>query len=230
VSIPRSKPAESSGSPDGFEYYYDNIAIFDTENEEKAQTIAELLTKDYEGGPGEDCPEGFLFKSEAEMSLQERVRANDQLSDLKDWVLEMHEKAAAYAEKVHILLSGDTEKKESSSKPDNWEQVSIDILDDDTLRYKIGNMEWKRVNYAELGFMDNRKGLPNKLWGIFRKMAKYNNGGFIRMPIPSNVPKDIDRIRVILRQFFNLQEIPIKYDKKVHAYHVKFNFTHKKND
>lgn len=129
VSIPRSKPAESSGSPDGLEYYYDNTAIFTTKNKEKAQTIAELLTKDYEGGPGEDYPEGFLFKSEAEMSIEERIREHDQLSNPVDWALKMHEQAAIYAEKVHILLFGDTERNELSSKPDNWEQVSIDILD-----------------------------------------------------------------------------------------------------
>ncbi|NQT01459.1 MAG: hypothetical protein HQ580_05525 [Planctomycetes bacterium] len=229
VSIPRSKPAESSGSPDGLEYYYDHIAIFATENKEKAHTIAELLTKDYEGGPGEDYPEGFIFKSEAEMSLQERVRANDQLSNLEDWALQMHEEAARYAEKAHMLVLSDVERNESSSRPDNWEQVSIDILDDDTVRYKIGKEEWKRANYAELDFKDNRKGLPNKLWGIFREMAKHNDGGFINMPTPLSVSKDIDRIRRILRQFFGVQELPIKYDRKVHAYHVNFNFTYKKN-
>lgn len=224
VSIPRSKPAESSGPPDGLEYYYDHIAIFATENKDKAQTIAELLTKDYEGGPGEDYPEGFLFKSEAEMSLKERIRAHDQLSNLEDWALQMHEIATRYAEKARMLVLGDTE-----TNADNWEQVSIDILDNDTVRYKIGKEEWKRVNYAEFGFKDNRKGLPNKLWRIFREMAKYNNGGFIKMPTPSSVSKDIDRIRGILRQFFCVPEIPIKYNKKVRAYHVKFNLTHKKN-
>jgi hypothetical protein len=229
VSIPRSKPAESSGALDGLEYYCDHIAIFDTENKDKAQTIAELLTKDYEGGPGEDYPEGFIFKSEAEMSLKERVRAHEQLSNLENGALLMHEKAATYAEKAHMLLLGNTETNEPSSKADNWEQVSIDILDNDTARYKIGKDEWKRVNYAEFGFKDNRKGLPNKLWGIFREMAKHNDGGFIRMHTLSNISKDIDRIRGILRQFFGVQELPIKYNKKLRAYHVKFNFIHKKN-
>ena len=121
VSIPRSKPAESSGPPDGLEYYYDHIAIFATENKDKAQTIAELLTKDYEGGPGEDYPEGFLFKSEAEMSLKERVRADDQLSNLEDWALQMHEKATRYAEKVRMLVLGDTERNGPSTAAANEE-------------------------------------------------------------------------------------------------------------
>lgn len=115
VSIPRSKPAEFSGSPDGLEYYYDQIAIFATENKDKAQTIADLLTKDYEGGPGEDYPEGFIFKSEAEMNLKERIRADDQLSNLEDWALQMHEKATRYAEKARMLVLGDTETNETST-------------------------------------------------------------------------------------------------------------------
>jgi len=106
VSIPRSKPAESSGPPDGLEYYYDHIAIFATENKDKAQTIAELLTKDYEDGPGEDYPEGFIFKSEAEMSLKDRVRAHDQLSNLEDWAMEVQTKAEEYVRKVRSLPSG----------------------------------------------------------------------------------------------------------------------------
>ncbi len=121
VSIPRSKPAESSGPPDGLEYYYDHIAIFATENKDKAQTIAELLTKDYEGGPGEDYPEGFIFKSEAEMSLKECIRADDQLSNLEDWALQMHEIATRYAEKVRMLVLGDTERNEPSTAATNEE-------------------------------------------------------------------------------------------------------------
>ena len=225
VVIPRVPSDEGYSFSQKSGAYRDYIPVFRTSDEEVAKAVAELLTKDYEGGPGEDYPEGFIFKSEAEMSLKERIRAHEQLSNLEDWALQMHEKATRYAEKARMLVLGDTE-----TNADNWEQVSIDILDNDTMRYKIGKGEWKRVNYAEFGFKDNRKGLPNKLWSIFREMAKHNNGGFIKMRTVSNISKDIDRIRGILRQFFGIQEIPIKYEKKVHEYHVKFNFTHKQNN
>ena len=229
VSILRSRPAESSGTFDGPEYYCDRIAIFDTEDKNEAQAVAELMTKDYEDGPGEDCPEGFIFKSEAEMSLKERIQAHEQLSNLDDWALQMHKIATRYAKKARMLFLGDTETNEPSNKADNWKQVSIDILDDDTVRYKIGKKEWKRANYAEFGFKDNRKALPNQLWGIFKEIAKHNEGGFVKLPGQSRISKDIDRIRFTLRQFFGLQELPIQYDKKAHAYHVKFNFTYKRN-
>ena len=103
VVIPRSKPAESSGSPDGLEYYYDHIAIFATEDNDEAQAVAELLTKDYEDGPGEDYPEGFIFKSEAEMSLKDRVRAHEQLSNLEDWAIEIQTKTEEYVRKVQSV-------------------------------------------------------------------------------------------------------------------------------
>ena len=47
-------------------------------------------------------PEGFIFKSEAEMSLKERVRAHDQLSNLEDWALQMHEEATRYADNAKL--------------------------------------------------------------------------------------------------------------------------------
>lgn len=121
VSILRSKPTESSGTFDGPEYYCDRIAIFATEDRDEAQAIAVSLTKDYEGGPGEDYPEGFIFKSEAEMSLEERIQAHEQLSNPKDWALQMHEEATKYAEKVRILVLGDTEKNGPSTTAANKE-------------------------------------------------------------------------------------------------------------
>ncbi len=86
--------------------YCDYISVFRTSDEEVAKAVAELLTKDYEGGPGEDYPEGFIFKSEAEMSLKERVWAHDQLSNLKDWAIEIQTKAEEYVRKLRLLPSG----------------------------------------------------------------------------------------------------------------------------
>ncbi len=86
--------------------YRDCIPVFRTSDEEVAKAVAELLTKDYEDGPGEDYPEGFIFKSEAEMSLKDRVRAHDQLSNLEDWAMEVQTKAEEYVRKVRSLPSG----------------------------------------------------------------------------------------------------------------------------
>jgi biotin operon repressor len=83
--------------------YSDDIAVFRTSNEEVARAVAELLTKDYEDGPGEDYPECFIFESEAEMSLKDCVRAHDQLSNPEDWAIEIRTKAEEYVRKMQSV-------------------------------------------------------------------------------------------------------------------------------
>lgn len=111
----------------------------------------------------------------------------------------------------------------------SWEQISIEVVDNDTIAYKVGDSTWKRVNYAKFGFMDKRKGLPNQLWPQFLGLARHCSGGYVHLNTPDNISKDMDRIRNTLRKFFGLQEIPIKYNKRVQAYHVKFHFADKRN-
>ena len=115
VVIPRIPSDEGYSFSQKSGVYCDYISVFSTSDEEVAKAVAELLTKDYEGGPGEDYPEGFIFKSEAEMSLKERIRAHEQLSNLEDWALQMHEKATRYAEEAPMLALGDTETNELST-------------------------------------------------------------------------------------------------------------------
>ena len=115
VVIPRIPSDEGYSFSQKSGAYRDYIPVFRTSDEEVAKAVAELLTKDYEGGPGEDYPEGFIFKSEAEMSLKERIRAHEQLSNLEEWALQMHEIATRYAEKAHMLALGDTETNQPST-------------------------------------------------------------------------------------------------------------------
>jgi hypothetical protein len=86
-----------------------------------------------------------------------------------------------YELSVEKLLSGLIARRENEikssvevllAKASKWEEISIDVLDNDTVRYKVGTGGWKRINYAELGFKHKLKGLPNKLWGIFEKLAE----------------------------------------------------------
>lgn len=103
VVIPRVPSDEGYSFSQKSGVYCDYIAVFRTSNEEVARAVAGLLTKDYEDGPGEDYPEGFIFKSEAEMSLKDRVRAHEQLSNLEDWAIEIQTKAEEYVRKVQSV-------------------------------------------------------------------------------------------------------------------------------
>lgn len=103
-----------------------------------------------------------------------------------------------------------------------WNQLRIEVVDDETIKYKVGDGGWERRNYTELGFIDKRKRLPNKLWPIFIFLATKN--GSSGADSSRITPKDIDRIRKTLRQFFELQDIPIKYDSEARKYCCEFDF------
>jgi len=111
----------------------------------------------------------------------------------------------------------------SQPKAHDWAEVSIEIIDEDTVRYKVNSDPWKRATYAELGFMDKRKRLPNRLWNLFKILATNCTDGRVQMHTVSTVSKDIDRIRGTLRAFFGIKDIPFTYDKKAHVYPMEFH-------
>jgi hypothetical protein len=118
----------------------------------------------------------------------------------------------------------------ATPKAQNWKDVTIEIIDDDTARYKVSGDPWKRATYAELGFVDKRKGLPNKLWGLFKILAEHYADGCVEMHTVSNVAKNMDRIRNTLRAFFGIGSIPFRYDKKAQVYRMGFCLTDGRTD
>jgi hypothetical protein len=108
-------------------------------------------------------------------------------------------------------------------KVQDWERVSIEIIDEETVRYKVNNNPWSRATYAVLGFMDKRKGRPNKLWGLFKTLAANCTDGWVQIRTVSNVSKDMDRIRSTLRAFFGIEGIPFRYNKRARGYHMQFH-------
>jgi hypothetical protein len=126
---------------------------------------------------------------------------------------------------------GKPAKTEQAAKTQRWQEVSLDVIDDDTIRYKVCRDNWQRANYAELGFKDRRKGLPNKLWQVFRMLAETCKNQIIECRTPNkNISKDIDRICGILRAFFGPQDRPICYNKKNKIWKVAFTLTYKSQD
>lgn len=113
-----------------------------------------------------------------------------------------------------------------NGKAEHWQQIVIEVVDDNTIKYKANGKKWERANYTELGFLDKRKHLANKLWLKFLSLATKNRPV---SSLPKIVPKDIDRIRKELRKFFGLQEIPIRYDKKNKKYSCNFRFYDERN-
>lgn len=104
-----------------------------------------------------------------------------------------------------------------------WKQLVVEVVDDETLKYKIGDEKCNRAHYIELGFADKRTKLPNKLWDILLSLATPK--GTSKLARPRITPKDIDRIRETLRTFFNIKSLPITYDKQAKEYRCNFSFT-----
>lgn len=129
-----------------------------------------------------------------------------------------------------VVQTGKPAEAEQAAKTRSWQEVSLDVIDDDTVRYKIGKGNWQRANYAELGFKHKLKGLPNKLWGIFKTLAENCNNKVIECHTSKNINKDIDRICRTLKAFFGPRDRPIRYNKRNKTWEVAFRLTFKSQD
>jgi len=114
------------------------------------------------------------------------------------------------------------DKSGKKQKAKTWDEITIDFVDNDTIKYKVNDKNWERANYTQLGFLDNRKNKANILWPIFSGLAKKNLPPTINRP--KMKPKDIDRICFTLRKFFGIEERPIEYNKRTKEYLCKFTF------
>jgi len=138
-------------------------------------------------------------------------------------------------EKLKHPGSGDeTEPKippvKEPPKTESWQEVSLDVIDNETVRFKVGKDKWQRINYAELGFKDRRKGLPTKLWPILIELAKHCKDKVIEYHTDKNISKDIDRICETLKKFFGPKDRPILYNKRDKNWKVTFGLTYKIQD
>ena len=123
---------------------------------------------------------------------------------------------------VQEAEEGEHSGKAPLVRASRWEEISIEVIDDTTVKYKAGAESWQRADYSELGFRDERKTLPNKLWPILLSLAAQNRPTVKSLKM---TPKDIQRIRKVLRKAFGLQGMPIqRYDKKNKRYPCKFRF------
>lgn len=120
--------------------------------------------------------------------------------------------------------TGTEQKIKPTEKPkaEVWSQIAVEVVDGDTIKYKVNNKKWERANYTELGFLDKRKNRANKLWPIFLGLASKNLPSNINRPIMKS--KDIDRIRDTLRRFFGIKYLPIKYYRRSKEYRCNFKF------
>jgi len=113
-------------------------------------------------------------------------------------------------------------KSAEKAKAEVWSQIAIEVVDDRTIKYKVGAGKYERANCTQLGFLDRRSNRPNMLWAIFLGLAGKNLPSNIKRPCMKS--KDSQRICKTLREYFGLEERPIVYNKRNKEWHCKFKF------
>jgi hypothetical protein len=98
----------------------------------------------------------------------------------------------------------------------NWDEVEISFLSDERVQIWIAG-KTETLNYAEMGFADQRNGKPSSSWAILRVLAQ--NEGLIPAIRGSRewaaTEKQIERARKLLQTYFGIREDPLPFEKGV---------------
>jgi hypothetical protein len=90
-----------------------------------------------------------------------------------------------------------------------WQEVVIEILDEDTILIKTRKIVTTRIHFSEFGLRDNRKTRtmePNNLWNLLMDFGEI--GGFVRRD--PQVKVDVYRLGKHLRYFFGIDNKPFR--------------------
>lgn len=146
----------------------------------------------------------------------------------------------SYLSQSDFLSSLPATKKDNSSPDESspgtklfsadtkWSDVTFTIISNETIRVSIRDNS-RPFHYAEMGFLDKRKGdQPTSLWGILINVFGKNKGrvSWENANSPSKqqqdqLKKSVGRIRTAMREFSGLSEDPFHGYKKSKAYELK---------
>ena len=103
-----------------------------------------------------------------------------------------------------------------------WEDLKISFLSEERIQIQTPS-KIRTFNYTEFGLNDRRNGKPNMAWIALRSLAE--NQGILKQPPNgqkwANVEKQMQKIRVHLRERFSLQDDPLPFVSDV-GYRAKF--------
>ena len=124
----------------------------------------------------------------------------------------------APAPKIHSAARRTWELPSGTS----WPDITVEIIGLDAAKIIVGD-EIHAASAAEMGFENRKKKIPNQLWDLLIDMAEA--GGTLRQRSPERTkdwtPKDFQRLRKVLKAFFQLDGDPIQYKRK-EGYHTCF--------
>jgi 7-cyano-7-deazaguanine synthase in queuosine biosynthesis len=103
-----------------------------------------------------------------------------------------------------------------------WEDITIEIVGNDAAKILIGDLP-QAATALNMGLWDRKKRLPNKVWELLVDFAEA--GGHLLKTSKERrrdwQPKDYERLRKALRDFFHLKDDPLPYTKNA-GYKTRF--------
>jgi len=109
----------------------------------------------------------------------------------------------------------------------SWSDLTIRFLDDETISLEIGRKFLGAYEFQVLGFQDERKKVPDKLWQTLRSLAA-GKGEIILKELWSEdrqkLKKKISDLRKRLKKMFEIKGNPIYYHhNRASSYKASFN-------
>lgn len=123
---------------------------------------------------------------------------------------------------LRTRLNATNIEKLSDSHPVKWEDIEISFLSDHRIQISAPSLN-ETLNYAEMGFVDDRKKTPNSAWKTLRELAEL--GGRIRTGSNWNkVEKRMQEIRKVFREQFGISDNPLPFVKGT-GYQARFKIS-----
>ena len=110
----------------------------------------------------------------------------------------------------------------SGNELKKWADLSLVVIDENTVKYKISDGKWITASNRELGFADKRtKGKRiRRIWNVFLLLVKHYEQTATFEP---GIQKNVERVGNVFQEYFGLKDSsPVYYSKTYVRY--KFNF------
>jgi len=108
-----------------------------------------------------------------------------------------------------------------------WPQVTIECINEEQVLIAVAGNSFGVHCYIALGFRDEKTKRPNKLWTLLLRFGAHKGTIGWKTPGQKVTEKDVSRLRIKLRDVFNLADDPLPYFAKRKVYEARFKVTYK---
>jgi hypothetical protein len=149
-------------------------------------------------------------------------------SEVRRWVEELSPGSLIEARIEDSRLETPSPLGDADDEPIEWKDVIIEVASNDSVRVRVPKRKPKVYHYADLNFIDRRKGdMPDTRWGVLLALLR-NEGVITDDEVVREIGRSIDlkaAVREIRRRLRSALEIagdPIEYSRKKGQYEAAF--------